>query len=76
MNLVKQKVNIFWSNRTKQEIILFISLKHLGLTFTIGRCHPIARTISVNIRDIPRIPVRLKILTGTYILQKKKGCVQ
>ncbi|CAC5369488.1 unnamed protein product [Mytilus coruscus] len=39
------------------------------------KCHPIARTLSVNIRDISRIPVRLKILTGTYILQAKRALV-
>ncbi|XP_063436398.1 uncharacterized protein LOC134717834 [Mytilus trossulus] len=72
-NLVKQKVNIYWSNRIKQEITLFSSLEHLGEIFTIGKCHPIAKTISVNIRDISRIPVRLKILTGTYIIQTKRA---
>ncbi|CAC5421256.1 unnamed protein product [Mytilus coruscus] len=39
----------------------------------ISKCHSIARTLFVNIRDISRIPVRLKILTGTYILQAKRA---
>ncbi|CAC5418774.1 unnamed protein product [Mytilus coruscus] len=72
-NLLKQKVSNYWSNRIKQEITLFTSLKYIGEIYTIGKCYPIARTLSVNIRDISRIPVRLKILTGTYIFQAKRA---
>ena len=39
----------------------------------IGQCHPLATTISANMRDIIRIPIRLKIATGTYILQANRA---
>ena len=36
----------------------------------IGQCHPIARTVDVNIRDIAKIPVRLKLqLVHTFSKQ-------
>jgi hypothetical protein len=42
-------------------------------SYKIGQCHPLATTISANMRDIIRIPIRLKIATGTYILQANRA---
>ena len=52
---------------------MFKSLQHLGCSFRIGQCHPIAKTCTANRRDISRIPTRLKIATGSYILQTKRA---
>jgi hypothetical protein len=42
-------------------------LKYLSPTYEIGKIHPLARTNSVNQRDINRLPVRLKFGTVNYI---------
>ena len=34
-----------------------------------GRCHPLMINLSGNAHEASRIPVRLRIATGTYILQ-------
>jgi hypothetical protein len=40
---------------------------------TFGKVHPLAKSTTYNIRDIARIPIRLKIVTGNYILQSDKA---
>jgi hypothetical protein len=52
---------------------LYSSLKYLKGSYKIGQCHPLATTISTNMREIIRIPIRLKIATGTYILQANRA---
>ena len=59
--------------RTIERSPLFSSLKYLKGSYKIGQCHPLATTISANMRDIIRIPIRLKIATGTYILQANRA---
>ena len=41
--------------------------------FRIGKCHPIASTNSVNMKEILRLPIRLKIFSGSYILQSRRS---
>jgi hypothetical protein len=71
--MINKTVNIYWFERISFEAKLFKSLQDLGSLFRIGQCHPIAKTCTANTRDISRIPVRLKIATGSYILQTKRG---
>jgi hypothetical protein len=33
---------------------------------TFGKVHPLAKSTTYNIRDIARIPIRLKIVTENY----------
>jgi hypothetical protein len=40
---------------------------------TFGKVHPLAKSTTYNIRGIARIPIRLKIVTGNYILQSDKS---
>jgi hypothetical protein len=37
--------------------------------YTPGKCHPIVNTNTMNVREISRIPTKLKIVTGIYVLQ-------
>jgi hypothetical protein len=37
--------------------------------YNIGMIHPLLKSYSANMQDVSRIPIRLKIVTGTYILQ-------
>ncbi|CAC5389759.1 unnamed protein product [Mytilus coruscus] len=72
-HMINQKVNTYWTERKQQDTLMFSSLQYLSGMYRIGKCHPTATTCSANIRDISRIPVRLKILTGSYILQTKRA---
>ncbi|CAC5401533.1 unnamed protein product [Mytilus coruscus] len=72
-HIINQKVNTYWTERIQQDTLMFSSLQYLGGMYRIGKCHPTATTCSANIRDISRIPIRLKILTGSYILQTKRA---
>ena len=56
--------------RTIERSPLYSSLKYLKGSYKIGQCHPLATTISANMRDIIRIPIRLKIAT---ILQANRA---
>ena len=42
---------------------------HFNPKYNIGRIHPLLKSYSTNMQDVSRIPIRLKIVTGTYILQ-------
>jgi hypothetical protein len=37
--------------------------------YNIGRIHPLLKSYSANMQDVCRIPIRLKIVTKTYILK-------
>ncbi|CAC5422625.1 unnamed protein product [Mytilus coruscus] len=67
-----QKVNTYWVEQMQQDTLMFSSLQYLGGMYRIGKCHPTATSCSANIRYISRILIRLKILTGSYILQTKR----
>jgi hypothetical protein len=41
--------------------------------YNIGRIHPLLKSYSANMQDVSRIPIRLKIVTGTYILQTHRA---
>ncbi|CAG2214778.1 unnamed protein product [Mytilus edulis] len=71
--LISTKINSYWEKRINDESKLYQTLSYLEMSYKIGQCHPIARTVDANIRDIAKIPVRLKIATGTYILQTNRA---
>jgi hypothetical protein len=63
----------YWISQITEKSTLYKSLKLLNGKFQFGRCHSVATTITANIRDIVRLPIRLKIVTGTYILQQNRA---
>jgi hypothetical protein len=67
-SLIKSKIHSYWISTISEICNLYSSLKYLKGSYKIGQCHPLATTISANMRDIIRIPIRLKMATGTYIL--------
>ena len=74
--LIKSKVHSYWISTISEVCNLYSSLKYLKGSYKIGQCHPLATTISANMRDIIRIPISLKIATGTYktyILQANRA---
>ncbi|CAG2188231.1 unnamed protein product [Mytilus edulis] len=50
-----------------------MTLKFMDHKYNIGSVHPLAISVSANLKDIRKIPVRLKISTGNYILQTHKA---
>ena len=72
--LIAKGVNSYWMVKVEQEAKLFTSLKYLsGDKYRIGKCHPLTKTLTASIRDISKIPVRLKLATGCYILQANRA---
>ena len=65
-------VNNFWMDRILPHFKMFSSLKYLSRIYTAGKCHPAVKPYNLSIRDVNRIAVKSKILTGTYILQKNR----
>ena len=51
---------------------LYSSLKFLSRHYTVGKCHPAIKPVPLSKRDINWIPVKNKILTGSYILQTNR----
>ena len=66
-------INKYWTERIVSQSRLYSSLKHLSKTYVIGKCHPAVRPYLHSDRDIYRIPVKNKVLTGTYILQTNRA---
>ena len=71
--LYNNAVNKFWSERTVSRSRLYSSLQYLSKTYTVGKCHPAMKPYMLSSRDISRIPMKNKIMTGTFILQSKRA---
>jgi hypothetical protein len=72
-SLIKSKIHSYWISTISEVCNLYSSIKYLKGSYKIGQCHPLATTISANVRDIIRIPIRLKFVTGTYMLQANRA---
>lgn len=67
-------VHKYWTTRINEEIMYYSSMKYIPKSsFKVGKIHPLALSNSANQRDINRIPIRIKIATGTYILQTNRA---
>ena len=51
----------------------YSSLKYIEGSYTIGKIHPLLSTNTSCTRDINIISVRVKIATGTYVLQSNRA---
>ncbi len=69
---VNKAVNEKWRNSIISQAELFSSLTRLSKYFTPGKCHPAIVPYESSSRDVNRLPVKVKILTGTYILQTNR----
>ena len=70
---VNNVINDHWTEKILCRSELYSSLRYLSKTFTVGNCHPAVKPYPCSNRDIYRIPVKNKILTGTYILQSNRA---
>jgi hypothetical protein len=68
-NIVDKYINQYWTMWIVSQASLYSSLQYISKTLVLGKCHPSIKPYQKSIRDVNRIPVKTKILTGTYILQ-------
>ena len=70
---VNKQVNGYWSDRIRSNALLYSSLHYLQVAdYQYGKRHPVLQTIG-NAREIPRIAIKLKLVTGMYILQTNRA---
>ena len=63
-----------WSEKLTFEVSLYSTLKNMNCTSIVpGKCHPLLLNLSGGAHEASRIPVRLRIATGTYILQSNRA---
>ena len=71
--VVNKHVNGYWEENIKSSARLYSSLSFLNCkNFKCGKRHPIITTLG-NIREVPRVSTKLKLVTGTYILQTNRA---
>ena len=67
--IVNTHVNAYWEDRIKASVVLYSSLRFLNVNnFKSGTRHPLITSLG-NVREVLRIPTKLKLVTSTYILQ-------
>ena len=70
---VKQQVDIYWSEAIKSRALLYPSLKYLqAQSYVPGSNYPVIRE-TLGVKGVPRIHTKVKILTGSYILQVNRA---
>ena len=70
---MNKHVNSHLESSIKENAELYSSLRFLNVSgFACGKRHPLLRTLC-NIREVPRISIKLKLVTGTYILQTNRA---
>ena len=68
------KVNIFWINFISQMVELYSTLQYLQSdSVHPGSLHPLLLNNITSYRDITRQAVKLKMVTGTYMLQSTRA---
>lgn len=71
---VKSTVTTFWKEKIIQNSKLYPTLQDMNLElYTPGKIHPLIQTKASSIRDTMRLAVKLKLVTGTYILQSNRA---
>ena len=72
-SLVNKQVNSYWTERIKSRASLYSSLRYLALeSYYPGKTHWVLQHTGVA-RDVPCISTKLKLLTGSYILQVNRA---
>ncbi|MEW8547264.1 MAG: hypothetical protein AB2693_27460, partial [Candidatus Thiodiazotropha sp.] len=71
--MVREAVNTYWASTLKERAALYQALDFLHVdNFWPGKKHPIIMNVG-NVTDIPRIHTKLKMVTGTYVLQSNRA---
>ena len=70
---VKTAIHEYCRKQIHQDIPLYSSLKYFtGVDYIPGSCHTVLEIKGDPIREIQKLSVELRLLTGTYILQSKR----
>ena len=70
---IKTAVNSYRRDRVIEDSKLYPSLTYLNCdSYQPGKTHTLLRINTDPIREATRLSVKLKLVTGTYILQEKK----
>ncbi|CAG2221649.1 unnamed protein product [Mytilus edulis] len=70
LNKAKKGISAYWIERITSLAKLYTGLRYLNSDiFMPGKIHPILRIKHQSPRDSKRVPTKIKLLTGTYILQ-------
>ncbi len=71
--MVTSTINTFWEDKISTITSTYPSLRFMATqTFRIGNAHPAITSITSNPFDTVRSRARLKVLTGTYVLQSNR----
>ena len=71
--LVNQHVDQYWVDKIRFESTLYPSLLYLSTApYACGKRHPLVQELR-NQQEIPRVRLKLKVVTGTYILQVNRS---
>ena len=73
--LLNSKMNSYLETVWEQEIYSKKSLKYLNpRSVTVGKLHMCWSSVRHNVRDNRRAELKVKVLTGAYILQANRSC--
>ena len=72
-NQIKRKINHYWSEVMKSRAFLYSSLKYLNYEAYRPGTRPLVIQDPNGVKDVPRIHTKIKMITGTYILQVNRA---
>ena len=68
--IVKKAVDEYWIEHIKKMSTYFKSLGYLNASnYSNGKAHAALASVQTSARDITKLPVKLRLMTGTYYLQ-------
>lgn len=71
--LVKRQTDGYWLDHMRHKAKLYSSLRFLhSEAYIPGRTHPLIRDVT-GVRDVARTHTKLRLVTGTYILQTNRS---
>jgi hypothetical protein len=71
---INKQLNTVWKEQIIHSLNLYQNLQYLSYDKYIpGKIHPILKVNCNSSRDVNRIPTKLKLITGTYILQSNRA---
>jgi hypothetical protein len=72
--MVNKAVDEYWIEHIKKMSTYFKSLGYLNASnYSNGKAHAALASVQTSARDNARLPVKLRLLTGTYYLQSNKA---
>ncbi|CAC5378098.1 unnamed protein product [Mytilus coruscus] len=73
LNKTNKGINAYWIERITSLAKLYTGLRYLNSDiFMLGKIHPLLRIKHQSLRDSKRVPTKIKLLTGTYMLHPSR----